>query len=673
MSFYLNCIKKIFSKDGILVSKFNMEHRPQQEKLALKIAESFQNENNNISEAGTGVGKSLAYLIPGIIWSMITNRKFVVSTHTKNLQDQLIQKDLPFIRTVFKSDPEYFEYAKFIDKLLVGKGNYLCTNRLNEAIIKFNSIGADEIVVMLEAILAETSNPKFDGIRDHLSVDIPDTLWSEINADSSLCNYKRCSDTECYHIRAKMDIDNANIIVANHSLVFSLIAAGTQIKDGSAGVLFENDFIVFDEGHKICEVATNYFGNEITNKSIDILLNQVISNCKKGFPFQHLNHEHIKDLIDTAKNSVNTFFKQIDKYAFKKNDKPYLHLRKPDWINAEYVLKSIKSVINHLKSDIENSDSGDSKVVANDIIKKLVESVNVINEIIALEHSPLYVYWIEKNNNTIKLVSKPVDVSEHLSAFVFDRDVSVIITSATLFDETKTCKRFIESAGVVKTEKSANRLTILKEDSPFDYNKNMEVFILTDAPDFVFGDNSENEQYNIKMIKHFVDNIDGGTMVLCTSYQQCIAIGEAIEELVPDRNVYIQGRKYKRSEMVKRFKKDENAILFGVSSFWTGVDIQGKALSQIIILKMPFVNPDFPLIKAKSELLEECGKSPFFDLLVPEAIMQFRQGLGRLIRSTTDKGRLVVSDSRLVKKSYGKSFFSVIPSKNRKMFKLHDL
>jgi ATP-dependent DNA helicase DinG len=361
-----------------------MEHRPQQEKLALKIAESFQNENNNISEAGTGVGKSLAYLIPGIIWSMITNRKFVVSTHTKNLQDQLIQKDLPFIRTVFKSDPEYFEYAKFIDKLLVGKGNYLCTNRLNEAIIKFNSIGADEIVVMLEAILAETSNPKFDGIRDHLSVDIPDTLWSEINADSSLCNYKRCSDTECYHIRAKMDIDNANIIVANHSLVFSLIAAGTQIKDGSAGVLFENDFIVFDEGHKICEVATDYFGNEITNKSIDILLNQVISNCKKGFPFQHLNHEHIKDLIDTAKNSVNTFFKQIDKYAFKKNDKPYLHLRKPDWINAEYVLKSIKSVINHLKSDIENSDSGDSKVVANDIIKKLVVAVNVIYEIIAL-------------------------------------------------------------------------------------------------------------------------------------------------------------------------------------------------------------------------------------------------------------------------------------------------
>lgn len=667
MSFYTDTVEDIFKRDGILVKDFKMEYRPQQKRLALAIAKNFESDNPLLAEAGTGVGKSLAYLIPGIIWSVMTGRKFIVATHTKNLQDQLIQKDLPFVRTIFKSRPEYYTYAKFSEMLLVGKGNYLCTNRLKDAIIRFNQAGDSDTVDQLYAIKSETNNPKFDGLRDHLPVDVADSIWSEINAESSLCNYKRCFDSDCYYHIAKRQIDNADIIIANHSLVFSLIGSNNNKSPDTKGILFENDFVVFDEGHKICEVATEFFGNDISSKECEHILNSLITNCKSGFPFEKLNVEKVRSLVDNAKSSLNGFFSRVKKKCFNKTDDTYKYLRKPDWIENS-CKGSLNELISYINSEVSELNDSTASTTATDILNKVKNINGFIDEIISLENRPLFVYWVEYNerSKTIKLLARPIDVSEFLSYFLFCREVSVVVASATLTDETKTMQRFIECSGAALNGATPEKII---ETSPFDYERNMEVFIASDCPDFSLDNNEANVLYNAKVIYHAAQAIEGGTIVLCTSYKQCNEIGELVEaKLDGERNVYIQGRDYKRSEMVRRFKKDGNAILFGTSSFWTGVDIPGKALSQIIIVKMPFINPEFPLTKAKGEVLEENGRSAFFDLLVPEAIMQFRQGLGRLIRSGSDKGRLIITDTRLVNKTYGRSFFSVIPSNNRKRF-----
>ena len=677
MSFYLDCIKKIFSEDGILVKKYNMEFRPQQERLAIEFAKDLEAGNRHtLAEAGTGVGKSLAYLLPGIIWAKFTNRKFVVSTHTKNLQDQLVKKEIPFCQDILKSDIDLFQFSGFKHVVMVGKANYLCTNRLDDAIMRYSKYESeDDTIYTLNTIKSIVkSNKNFDGLRDHLGIYIPDALWSEINADSSMCNIFKCTNTDCYHALSKAKIAAADIVIVNHSLIFSTVASGgNESVSSSKGVLFDNDFVVFDEGHKIIEVATDFFGDEASEHSIDIIIHQIVSACKKGFPFENLNVEFIKDACDNIKSKVATMFKSIDKKYFKNKDEKFYRIKvEKSFTNMSS--EAINSLKRHLENEMNKTGAfGDTKCMGNDIIKRLTNFNDFINDTINMDN-PTYVYWFEKDlNNKIKLVAKPIDVAAYLDHFIFSRNVNVGVISATLTDSRKNMDRFKLQSGIEGLDEKHD-ITEIIESSPFDYDSNMEVYVSKDCPEFSYTDNKNNLVYNAKVIYHCANSlINGGTLVLCTSYTQCKKLGNKIKEIFDGiKNVYIQGEEYSRDEMINRFKKDGDAIMFGVSSFWTGVDIPGNALSQLIILKMPFASPTYPLLEAKGEIVEENGGNPFIELFVPDAVIQFRQGIGRLIRSAKDKGRVVITDTRLISKFYGKEFFNVMPTNNRTIFDLNN-
>lgn len=673
MSFYLDCIKKIFSEDGILVKKYKMEYRPQQERLALEFAKDLEIGNRHtLAEAGTGVGKSLAYLLPGIIWSKLSNRKFVVSTHTKNLQDQLVKKEIPFCQKILRADQNLFQFSGFKHAVMVGKANYLCTNRLDDAIMRYSRYESeDDTIFTLNTIksIAKT-NKKFDGLRDHLGIYVPDTLWSEINADSSMCNIFKCADSDCYHAISRSAIAAADIIIVNHSLIFSTVASGGNESVGSSeGVLFNNDFVVFDEGHKIIEVATDFFGDEASEYAIDGVIRQVISACKKGFPFENLNVEFIKDACDNIKSKVSTMFKTIDKKYFKDSDNKFYRIKNPN-LFTNIASAAINSLKKHLETEMNKTGAfGDTLCMGNDIIKRLSNFNDFINDTINMDN-PTYVYWFEKDsNNNIKLVAKPVDVAAYLDHFIFSRNVNVGVISATLTDSKHNMERFKIQSGIEGLEEQHD-INELVETSPFDYDTNMEVLVSKDCPEFSYTDNKDNLKYNAKVIYHAVNNlVNGGTLVLCTSYTQCKKLGNKIKEVFDGiKNVYVQGEEYSRDEMIARFKKDGDAVMFGVASFWTGVDIPGNALSQLIILKMPFASPNYPLLEAKGEIVEEQGGNPFTELFVPDAVIQFRQGIGRLIRSAKDKGRVIITDTRLISKFYGKDFFNVMPTNNRTIF-----
>lgn len=677
MSFYLDCIKKIFSEDGILVKKYKMEYRPQQERLAIEFAKDLENgDRHTLAEAGTGVGKSLAYLLPGIIWAKFTNRKFVVSTHTKNLQDQLVKKEIPFCQNILKSDVDLFQFSGFKHVVMVGKANYLCTNRLDDAIFRYSRYeDEDEALFTLNTIknIVKT-NKNFDGLRDHLGIHISDNLWSEINADSSMCNIFKCTDSDCYHALSKAKIASADIIIVNHSLIFSTVASGGNESVGSSkGVMFNNDFVVFDEGHKIIEVATDFFGDEASERGMDIIIHQIVSSCKKGFPFENLNVEFIKDACDNIKSKVSTMFRTIDKKYFKNTEEKFYRIKEKK-LFSNVCSEAINSLKRHLEAEMNKTGAfGDTKCLGGDIIKKLTNFNDFINDTINMDN-PTYVYWFEKDfNNKIKLIAKPVDVAAYLDHFIFSRETNVGVISATLTDSRRNMKRFKLQSGIEGLE-NKHDVSEIVESSPFNYDENMDVYISKDCPEFSYVDNKDNLIYNAKVIYHCVNNlINGGTLVLCTSYAQCKKLGNKIKEILDGkRNVYVQGEELSRDEMINRFKKDGDAVMFGVASFWTGVDIPGNALSQLIILKMPFASPTYPLLEAKGEVIEENGGNPFIELFVPDAVIQFRQGIGRLIRSAKDKGRVVITDTRLISKFYGKEFFNVMPTNKRTIFDINN-
>lgn len=665
MSKFTDQIQKIFSEGGILTEKFNMEYRPQQEALALKIAAGLEKDNILLAEAGTGVGKSLAYLIPGIIWGMMNKRKFIISTHTKNLQEQILSKDIPFVREILKSTPELHQYAAFKDCLFIGRNNYICTNRLRDALQRYDR--DSEEYEILEQI-QNSFYPGFDGVRDHLKISIPEKIWNEITADSSLCSGVRCKNTDCFQIQSQRKLESADIIIANHAVTFTLL--GKYVKDEQPnGIIFDNDILVFDEGHKLPEVATDFYASGIAPRDIDSICGAILSSCKHGGVFEKLNHEKIQYHIDNINTLYDQFCKSVIKKYFSNDEKKTYHrFSKPNWIN-DSVSPEIAALADYLSTEGPEVLSKENNMIAQDYITRLNDLIGRFKEIITLQFKPLYCYWAEYNHQTnyLDIIAKPIDVAEQINQSIFNRGVSVTITSATLTDSKKSLERFCALTGA---KLNGLRPETIVEASPFDYDNNMKVLVSTDCPEFKFDDQSENIEYNSEIITEAVKSLNnGGTLVLCTSFNQCRELSKRVKSKLGKKySVFTQNPGSNRPELINQFKNSQHGILFGVSSFWTGIDIPGSALSQLIITKTPFTNPDFPLTKSKAEFLENMGVNSFYNLLVPEAVQQFRQGIGRLIRKSDDKGRLIITDTRLVNKFYGKEFFKVMPTNKKIKF-----
>lgn len=652
----------LFSPNGILQKNLKLDHRPEQELMANRALEAFQADEALFFEAGTGVGKSLAYLVPGLLQAMAASRPLVVSTHTIALQEQIERKDLALCRKVFESEAGLKAYAGFRHAVLLGRGNYLCGTRLAHAIKTRTELFPSTEQKELQRI-ADWAGTTKTGLRQELSPEPHPEVWDWVQADGHACNPRNCSPKTCFFRKAREAVREANLIIVNHSLLFALLAAGHFPTGKVKGILFPEDFMVIDEAHTLPAIATEYFGLQLSAFGLRRQLLKLYQRgkgkgrgllAKRGDP-------GLRNQVMSIAESAETFFQSLHQ-EFLLSAKPF-RLRQPGWhendldVPLRDLIHGISKVENRLPEGPERDELEGARRVLQGYREGISETIQLAD--------PEAVYWLEvtgRNQDRVHMRSAPLDVAIPLQERLFSRETGLLLTSATLA-EGPTMDSFKAKVGA--PEADAEQVA-----SPFDYPMQMEILIHTAAP----GPSSEDGRLDTGFLTHeihrLVSEVAGGSLVLFTSYRDLNAVGQVLAPLCAKegRPVFRQGSGLGRSDLLEQFKEAGNAVLLGTDSFWTGIDVPGPALSQVIITRLPFENPSHPIPEARAEKCRAEGRSPFAEITLPAALVKFRQGIGRLIRNHTDEGRLVILDSRITAKPYGALFLEVLPhSRFRKL------
>ncbi|MBE6414097.1 MAG: ATP-dependent DNA helicase [Verrucomicrobiaceae bacterium] len=652
--------ENIFCKDGYASILPNYEHRPEQEQMAFFCAQTYASGLPLIFEAGTGVGKSLAYLIGGIIAAKRFNKKLIIATNTIALQQQIIEKDLPRIRMLFENCDALRDCANFQEAILVGRANYICTNRLKRAVADKRELFNTEETEELERI-ANWAKTTTTGLREELKPQPNPEVWNWICAESSSCTPRTCDET-CFYQNARKKAASADIVILNHSLLFSLIN-GTEL--GSDSILFENDMLVLDEAHLVPDAVSKTFGVSLSSSGIIRELKRIYNPKKrKGLITRMALAEYFdKKLIEDTIACVEDFFTSVRANRLQQRDT--VRLEEPNWAE-DLILHKLEEVELMLKHFAQNASTEKQAAEINDYKEKIKSYKTSLETCLYLTEDG-YVYWLESSDSEKKITinSQPIDVAKILRTYLFDRSSPVIMTSATMAINGD-LTQFAESVGAECAEKFV-------VNSPFDYQNNMRVFYATDAPIFERGQSTDNSELGA-CIEKLCFLVKGGTLILFTSYSEMKKIANLLKEsaILQDRKIFVQGEDYGRLEILQEFTTKGNAILLGTDSFWTGVDIPGESLSQVIITKLPFDIFTHPLIEAKMERADNLGGNGFMDVMLPKAIIKFRQGCGRLIRTKKDKGDIVILDSRVASKGYGRYFLNSLPV-SAKRFRIKNL
>lgn len=645
-------IGRAFAPGGYLQSALSLEHRPQQEQMARAVAAAMHLDEPIIFEAGTGVGKSLAYLLPGIIHASETQRPCVVSSHTIALQEQLERKDLEICRTLFRAVPELEKYAEFKSAVLVGKGNYLCPTRLANAVRNKTELFPTDEMEELARIAAWAEYTK-TGLRHELNPLPSFDVWEQVNAEGSACNRKNCTHHTCHYQRARAEIKKAQIVIVNHSLLFALINAG-GLAPGAKGILLPDDFLVIDEAHTTAEVATEHFGARISSYGLDRQLKVLFNpKRKKGMVSKFAHPKQLQAIID-AQEAAQEFFGYLIATHLAKHK--IVRISEENWCEPTIIgpLRACVQTLDGILSKIEDGPMHDE---IKDQRSRIHSYYTGILRFISLAEED-HVHWIEKSGragNICTLRTAPIDIAPYLREELFNKETSVTLTSATL-SIARDMKPFQAKIGA--EQENAEMV-----DSPFDYENHTRIYVATDVPAPSRDEARLAIETLIDYIRFCVSKISGGTLVLFTSYSDLRKAADALEAEFLDagRPFFAQGQGMGRSEMTAAFRESGNGVLFGTDSFWTGVDVPGPALSQVIVTRLPFDVPTHPITEAKSEHIKEQGGHPFSELTLPEALVKFRQGVGRLIRTKDDQGIITVLDSRILHKSYGRQFLQSLP------------
>jgi len=644
-----NYITEVFDQSGPIAKVLpNYELRVEQLQMAKSVEEAISLSENLIVEAGTGVGKSFSYLVPIAEYTLKNERLAIISTNTISLQEQIIHKDIPFLEQALDKD--------FKAILVKGRNNYLCLRRLHRSNFKQKDLFSDEYEMREFAKIVAWSYRTTDGTLYDLDEDPDPKVWDMTSSTTETCPGKKCPYyKQCFFQKAREKISSARILVVNHHLFFSNLA----IQDEKKSILPEWDVLVFDEAHSIENVATEHLGTSVSSSGIKYMTDLLFNPRKQKGLLLTIGNQDSMEWAELVRKASDSFFKGVRGYFDER--KPYresdsLRIKKEDFIDN--TLKNpLSKLVESLVDAKKNASSKEDELEISPFITK-INALNNSLDIILTQGLEDYVYWVEtsrnKRNNKTSINAAPINVGNILKDILFSTHKPIIFTSATLSVDS-------DSFGYFRNRVGLNHCKELKLGSSFDYKNQVRMYIAKNMPQ----PNKiiEYARAVSEKVKRYLDLTNGSAFVLFTSYSLMNIVYEELEEYLNEKNfnVFRQGAGIGRSKMLSGFKKETGSILFGVDSFWQGIDVQGKALSNVIITKLPFSVPDYPVTEARIEDIQAKGGDAFLEYNLPEAILRFKQGFGRLIRSRADTGIIAILDSRIVNKAYGRSFLNAIP------------
>lgn len=728
-------IAELLAPGGVVASLMGdgFEVRPQQKKMAQGVARAMENSSHLLVEAGTGTGKSFAYLLPAALRAAVYGEVVVISTHTISLQEQLVQKDLPLIGAVVErlasegmlppAQTASGEHAKVKSVLVKGRGNYVSVRRLKLASERQDKLFADPAARRSLHVIEDWAMSTLDGTLSTLPALERMGVWDKVQSDSGNCMGKKCPTyQQCFFQRARGEIDGANILVCNHALFFSDLALRSQ----DVGFLPAYKHVIFDEAHNVEEVASEHFGVSLSEGRVQHLLNTLHApRTGKGYLPQLTLAAGDSDsvaralgLVDKASLSARAFFDDLLQVVHRSgSDAPPAS---KGWIERPVRGESsgepamvrirqsgaVQNMLTPAFRELASRLRGLKESVKHEADRFELNAYVQRCEMIAADAETLvshalkgYAYWAESSgegdgggSRRLTLACGPVEVGPLLKERLFTKEHSVVLTSATLATRTtredEPTERHETAFAHAMQRMGCEGASAMQLGSPFDYAKQVECFVdlrehislsgrLIERDEDVFdwqpalprshrsqrpGAHNEGERIAALILEH-VKATQGGAFVLFTSFAMLRKCTSLLAEHLIDLRLPLlaQGRDGSRTLILQRFREDPRSVLFGAASFWQGVDVRGQGLRNVIITKLPFDPPDRPLTQARLELIEQRGGNPFMEESLPRAVIRFKQGFGRLIRSADDHGRVAVLDPRVVTARYGRLFLEALP------------
>lgn len=669
----------MLEEGGALARSFpGFEYRPQQVEMLRAVAKAFNQSQHLIVEAGTGTGKSIAYLLPAIHWAVQNGERVVISTNTINLQDQLYHKDIPELSRILSFDVRA--------ALLKGRSNYLCMRRL-EAMQRRSNLSPEELRVLSKVLVWLPNTVTGDRAELFMPGPREREVWAQLAADADTCLAERCPHRRqgrCFFYRARRTAENAHLLIVNHALLLSDVAADNR-------VLPQYNYLIVDEAHHLEDATTTQLGYTVTKRGIERLIARI--GRRKAYPASLTQRLLVacrgrvpKEVEGGLRDAVNALHKENERllravkalfevlavfvvehggargqYDHRLRLTRALRIQ-PEWEGVENAWEELSERIGRslagLERLIEMVDDAPGKVPGRaDLLQEggaLIKQLQTLHDQLAsllVQPSGGEIAWIQTSarNGEIALCAVPRRVSHLVERHLLWEKEAVIFTSATL--------RTAGDFDFIKERLGAADAEELAVGSPFDYESQVLLYLPTDIPE-------PNEPYHQKAINGgliaLAQATRGRMLVLFTSYSQLRATYKAIHRPLAEHGitVYAQGQGASRKQLLENFRTEDRTVLLGTRSFWEGIDVPGEALSCLVIARLPFAVPSDPVFAARSEEMDD----PFFQYAVPDAILRFRQGFGRLIRTRSDRGVVVVMDRRVLTKRYGEMFLRSLPA-----------